>query len=101
MSYVEADRVVFMPIKMGAEFGPVYGWGYDYRKRTWITFDFGGNISVRISEEDYLDYRDRLSFDQLCDSLGRLFMDFFESFRCGDGLRVIERMDALRVPIFS
>jgi len=101
MSYVEANRVVFMPIKMGQEFAPVYGWRYDYRKRTWIAFDFEGSVSVRISEEDYLDYRDQLSFDQLCNSLGRLFIEFFESFRGGEGLRVIERMNALRVPIFS
>ncbi len=99
--YVEASRVVFMPIKMGQEFAPVYGWSYDYQKRTWIAFDFQGDVSVRISEDDYLDYRDRLSFDQLCESLGRLFIEFFESFRSGQGLRVIERMDALRVSIFS
>jgi hypothetical protein len=101
MSYPEASRVVFMPIKMGQEFAPVYGWNYNYRTRTWIAFDFDGNVSVRISAEDYLDYHDQLSFDQLCDSLGRLFIEFFESFRSGEGLRVIERMDALRVPIFS
>lgn len=53
-------------------------------KTTWVSFDFSGNILVSISEKDYKKYREELSFDQLCESLGDLFRTFLEHFLKGD-----------------
>ena len=35
---------------------------------------------ITISHKDYLDYREPLAFDALCDSLGQVFIDFLELF---------------------
>jgi hypothetical protein len=51
--------------------------------------------------EDYLNYREDLSFAQLCDSLGGLFIEFYELFKRGQGMRIIDRMDALGLSAFS
>jgi hypothetical protein len=86
---------------MGEEFGRLLGLSGDYRDATWINFDAEGNVSVHIAQKDYLDYREPLAFDQLCASLGQLFIDFFELFKKGEGIRVIDRMDDLRLPVLS
>jgi hypothetical protein len=42
-----------------------------------------------------------LAFDQLCTSLGQLFIEFFELYKKGEGIRVIDRMDDLKLPVLS
>jgi len=42
-------------------------------------------------------YKDAFSFDQLCASLGKQFIDFFELHKNGDGVRIIDRFNALRL----
>jgi hypothetical protein len=64
-------------------------------------FALDGEVSVHIARKDYLDYRQPLAFDQLCNSLGTLFVDFFELYTRGEGVRVINRLDDLRIGIFS
>ena len=54
-----------------------------------------------MSHKDYLDYREPLAFDQLCNSLGELFIEFLELHTKGEGVRAIDRMDDLRLGIFS
>lgn len=98
--YIESDRVVFVPVMMRREFGYVLGRHPDYAKETWISFGFDGNVSVNISKDDYLTYKD-LSFDRLCESLGNLFIDFLELFKRGESVRIIDRMDALGLSAFS
>jgi hypothetical protein len=99
--YIEKESVVFVPIMMGREFSYVLGLQPDYAKGTWVSFDFNGNVSVNISRDDYLTYKENLSFDQLCKSLGDLFIDFFELFKRGESVRIIDRMDALGLSAFS
>jgi hypothetical protein len=95
-AYREADRVVLAPIKAGREFRYLYAWSVpDYRERTWVAFDFDGNVSAHVSHEDYLDYREELSLDALCESLAALFVGFLGQFRRGDARRVVERVDAV------
>ncbi|MBT7075122.1 MAG: hypothetical protein HN922_09475, partial [Anaerolineae bacterium] len=101
VSYVGKDKVVFVPVVMGREFGFIVGLKNDYIDETWVSFDFDGNITVNISHRDYLEYTEALSFDQLCSSLGNLFVDFIETHHRGEGIRIIARMDAVRVGIFS
>jgi len=101
VAHVEENRVVFVPVKMGNEFGHILGLKRDYSDETWVSFDFDGNVSVNISQQDYLDYREDLAFDQLCASLGNLFIEFLELYKRGQGIRVIDRMDAVRLSAFS
>lgn len=99
--YVESDRVVLVPVMMGREFGYVLGLRPDYTRETWVSFGFDGNVSVNISRDDYLTYKEDLSFDQLCESLGGLLIDFLELFKRGESVRIIDRMDALGLSAFS
>ena len=99
--YVEGDRVVFVPVLMGREFGYVLGLHPDYSNGTWVALGFDGNVAVNISKDDYLAYTEDLSFDQLCESLGNLFTDFLDLFKRGQSVRIIDRMDALGLSAFS
>ncbi len=101
VSYVGEDKIVFVPVMMGREFGFILGLKSDYIDETWVSFDFDGNVTVNISHRDYLEYKEALSFDQLCSSLGNLFIEFIESYHRGEGVRIIARMDDVRVGIFS
>jgi hypothetical protein len=99
--YVGKEKVVFVPVMMGREFGFILGLKSDYTDETWIAFDFDGDVSVNIAHRDYLNYKEALSFDQLCDSLGNLFVEFMDIYQRGEGVRIIDRMDAVGIGIFS
>jgi hypothetical protein len=101
LPYYTSKNIALVPIKMGDEFGRVLGLSGDYRDATWINFDVNGDVAVHIAHKDYLDYREPLAFDQLCTSLGQVFIDFFELTNKGEGVRVIDRMDDLKIGIFS
>jgi hypothetical protein len=99
--YFKADRVIFAPIKNSQEYPFLLGLAPDLTEFTWVAFDLEGNVSVHISHRDYLAYRDELSFDTLCESLGQLFIEFLEMCQRGEQARVIERINALQMSIFS
>lgn len=101
LPYLTTKNTTLVIVKMGEEFGRLLGLSGDYRDATWVNFDADGNVSVHIAQKDYLDYREPLAFDQLCNSLGQLFIDFFELHKRGEGIRVIDRMDDLKIPVFS
>lgn len=101
LPYITSKNVTLVPVKMGEEYGRVLGLSGDYRYATWINFDIDGEVSVHIAQKDYLDYRQALAFDQLCASLGQVFIDFCEFYNKGEGVRIIDRMDDLRIPVFS
>jgi len=101
LPYNTSKNITLVPIKMGEEFGRILGLSGDYRDATWVNFDVEGEVSVHIAQKDYLDYRESLAFDQLCSSFGQVFIDFIELYIKGEGVRVIDRMDDLRLSIFS
>ena len=101
VSYVQADRVVFVPVMSGKELGYMLGLRPHPDKETWVSIGFDGSVSVSISKDDYLTYREDLSFDQLCKSLGNLFIEFLELVKRGEGIRIVDRMDALSLSAFS
>ncbi|MCG6923839.1 MAG: hypothetical protein LJF30_00725 [Acidobacteria bacterium] len=94
-AYLDATRVVFVPVRrLGYRY--LYGWDVpDYEDQTWVAFDFDGNVSAQISREDYLDYREELSLDELSGSMGRLFIDMLEQFKRGEGGQILDRLNAL------
>lgn len=101
LPYREGDRILLVLVKMGEEFRYLLGRRDQILDDTWVAFDFEGNVSVNISQRDYLEFREALSFDQLCESLGELFIEFLETFKRGEAVRIIARMDALGLSPFS
>ena len=101
MPFQEENRVLLVPIKMGDEFELLYKPSYNYLEKTWISFDFEGNVSVHISRKDYLDYKDDLSFDHLCESLGQLMITFADFYMRGDKVRITDRLNSVKMGLFS
>lgn len=94
-AYREADRVVLVPVRR-LGYAYLYGWTVPaYEDQTWVAIDFDGRVSTHISREDYLDYREELSLDELCESLGRLFIDMLEQYKRGEGRALLDRLNAL------
>lgn len=101
MTYEEADRVVFVPVKMGSEYSFLFRTDRDYSGDTWIAFSNDGNITVNVSESDYGAFREDLDHDQLCRSLADVFFDFLDMHRKGQDGRILDRLDAMKIGIFS
>lgn len=101
MPYVENNSIVFVPVKMGDEYTFLLGLSGDHRYHSWITFDFEGNVSASISKKDYLAFTEEFSFDQLCDSLGKLFIEFMEYYRKNETERIIHKLNSLKFGIFG
>lgn len=99
--FLEENRVVLVPIKMGDEFELLYKPRYDYLGKTWIAFNFDGKVSVHISRKDYLDFKDDLAFDHLCESMGQLFITFANFYMQGDKVRIIDRLNSVKIGLFS
>ena len=92
----ESDRVVFVAADWTRGFLWLYKLRRDYSAATWVAFDYDGNMTVNIARRDYLKYKDSLSFDQLCQSLGYQFIGYLELFRRGEGSQIIHIMNAVR-----
>jgi hypothetical protein len=101
LPYYSSKNITLVPVKMGDEYGRLLGVSGDYRDATWVSFDVDGEVSVHIAQKDYLDYRESPSFDPLCISLGQVFIDFLELYSKGEGVRVIDRLDDLKIPVLS
>jgi len=55
----------------------------DLQRISYVSFGNEGNVSVHISEYDYKRFREELTFDQLCASLGDVFIRFLEHYKKG------------------
>lgn len=100
LTYKENTRIVFMPLKYKNEYFALYNPNYNYHEKTWVAINYNGNVSVNISKEDYLDYKEDLAFEQLCNSLSDEIIEFIELFLDGRQVRIIDRMDNLKVNVF-
>ena len=101
MTYRETDRVVFVPVKMGTEFGFLFSRTRDYAGDTWVAFDRDGQVSVNVSRADYAAFTEDLDHDRLCRALAEVFLEFFEMHRKGQDSRILDRLDAMKVGVFS
>jgi len=101
MTYQEENRMIIVPLKQGDEWGALYNPNYNYLEKTWISFDFEGQVSVHISRKDYLGYKDDLAFDHLCESMGQLFITFAGFYMRGDKVRILDRLNSVKVGLFS
>ena len=100
-AFREENRVVFVLTLPGNDLPYLLGIKKDYMNDTWVAIDYDGNITVNITEEDYLLFKMDLDFDQLCQSLGDLFGEFLELSKQGQESRIIDRMNALRLFPFN
>jgi hypothetical protein len=66
-----------------------------YKKDTYVTFDFSGNVTVTIAKKDYQKYREEFTFDQLCSSLGNLFIEFLELYKKNQSSEIINRLNRI------
>lgn len=101
LPYFSSDNITLVILKMGDEFARLLGLAGDFYDATWVNFDMHGEVSVHISQKDYLDYRESLAFDALCTALGEVFIEFLDRFSKGEGVRVIDQLDDLKIGIFS
>ena len=101
LPYIESERVYLVPIRMGKEYFHLWNVSRNIEKDTWVCFDSEGNVTVNISKEDYYLYRDDLSFDQLCDSLAGVYIDFLDLYRRDMTVRIIDRLNDVKIGIMS
>jgi len=97
----ETNRIVLVPITTGDEYRLPLGFSSDYSESTWIAIDNDGNVQAQISKKDYLKYKETLAFDQLVESLGELFIDFFEKYNNGEGVRIMYDLNKVKAHPFS
>ena len=90
--FIESDRVVLVV--------PEYMWLYmvlfkkTYNKETYVAFENSGNVTVRISRNDYRKYKEELTFDQLCVSLGDLFKQFMQWYKDGTPEKILDKLNS-------
>jgi hypothetical protein len=94
MPYRESGKIVF---SLSSSYLKQYGLKRGYEDESWVSFTNGGEVNAYISRNDYLLYRDTFSFDQLCFNLGNLFIEFFEFFKKGEGVRIMDRLNELNL----
>ncbi|MCD4735976.1 MAG: hypothetical protein K8R53_08030 [Bacteroidales bacterium] len=92
--YIEDDVPFY---SLTSDYWKQMGIRRSYKDDSWVSMDKNGNINVFIAKGDYLKYKDNFSFDQLCRSMGNLFVEFFTLFKRGDGLQIINRLNNLKL----
>ena len=91
--YFQKDRVVFGLTRNRLK---MITFGSDYVRDTWVSIDYQGNVSVHMARKDYEQYNESYAFDQLSDSLGNVFKEFFELYRKGREKEIIRKLDRFR-----
>jgi hypothetical protein len=97
MTYREDKTFYICPIKMGSEYSPMYNPNHDYKSKTWVKINQFGEVSVHISKDDYLDYKEDLSFETLSKSLGELFIEFYELYQKREEVRIIDKLNTVKM----
>lgn len=101
VAFVEPKRVVFVPVVAGTEYGYILGIKNRYQSETYVSIEDDGHVTVQITQRDYLYFQQDLAFDQLCQALGDTLIEFVDLFSTGQGVRIIDRMNTLKIDFFS
>jgi len=100
--YIDGKKTSFVMIKdWYRSYRHILGFAGDISKETWVSIDYSGNVAVNISRQDYYNYREDLSFDQLCESLANLFVDFLMLYKKDESIRIMDRLNALKIGPFE
>ncbi|MBN2237297.1 MAG: hypothetical protein JW729_07040 [Bacteroidales bacterium] len=96
----EGNRILLFPLKANDEFSVLLKLAINEEKHSWIAFEFTGEVSVHISQRDYLSYKDDLSFNQLSEDMGMLMLRFADQFGKGQQSRIKDRIDSMKTGMF-
>jgi hypothetical protein len=61
-----------------------------------VIIGYDGNVTIKVSDRDYRDYRERLSFDKLCESLSGIFIRFMEYYKGGLESRIMVELKSAK-----
>jgi len=67
----------------------------NYSQETYISFMNDGTVTVNIAQTDYQNYKDSYAFNQLCDHLGKLFIEFFEYYKKGEQENILHKLKTM------
>jgi Ca2+/Na+ antiporter len=101
LTSLDDNRILLVPVTNGDEYKFLYKSTSTFEPETWVAIDFDGNVSAHFAHWNYLNYRENLSLDQLCDSMGNLFIDFFDLYMRNEKVRIIDRLDSINTGLFS
>ena len=62
---------------------------------SYVSLAFDGSVAVQISRKDYSQYKSEYSFEELCDNLAKLFLEFLDSYRRGEGDQIVGRLKGM------
>ena len=65
----------------------------DYQNVTHISIDASGNMAVNIARKDYNNYKEEITFDHLCESLGEIFKNFIKLYREGKSKEILTTLN--------
>lgn len=91
--FIEMDRVVFVIPRVMWNY--MLGFKREYDNDTYLVFSNSGQVSVRIAKSDYQAYKQELTFDHLCDSLGNVFKEFMQLYRSGEKKKILEWLNSV------
>ncbi len=99
--YNDEEKVYFVPINNSAAMGLFIRSGFNVIEDTWVAFDPSGQVSVHISRKTYLSYKENLAFDQLCNNLGNIFIEFLDDYRKGEDVRIMDKLNTVKTDFFG
>ena len=94
VAYYEKDKVIFSLSRNRLR---MIFFSRDYINGTWVAFDRGGTVSVHISRDDYAQFRESYAFDQLSNSLGHIFGEFYGLYEQGREQDITRKLDSMRL----
>ena len=90
--YQEDDKVIFViSVKFGND---LFFSRNEYVSSTYVSFDKAGTVEVNIARTEYEKYKDELTFDHLCSSLGNVFIEFLQLYRENKSGEIIKRLNS-------
>ena len=88
--YFEKDKVSF--VLLDFDYRIYWPFKTNYSKMSYVSFDNSGKVFVNIAKTDYQKYKDELTFDQLCDSMGNLFKTFLRLYQQNKEKEILDRI---------
>ena len=90
----EENRTIFV---MNDSYKFTMGFSNEYHDKTWVSVDIEGQVLVHLAHKDYMLYREQYNFDKLCENLGKVFVDFYQLYEKGEGMRIMDILNDLRL----